>query len=222
MTPQLMQAIKLLQLSNLDLSAYVDNELERNPLLERTAETEAEAERRSTDGAAAQQPTEEWAERPVDAVDNAPEVQREAAEHAGDDDGSAGQQAQNDSAARLFGMGHHARRPSRRRRIQSRSLRVGGADALRPSRRAARAGDHRSGAPHDRPVPHRSRRRGRLPDRRSGVGRREARHFGGGGGGGARGPADLRPGRASARAASPNVSRSSSRSATASIPPCAR
>jgi RNA polymerase sigma-54 factor len=35
MTPQLMQAIKLLQLSNLDLTAYVENELERNPLLER-------------------------------------------------------------------------------------------------------------------------------------------------------------------------------------------
>ena len=35
MTPQLMQAIKLLQLSNLDLLAYVDAELERNPLLER-------------------------------------------------------------------------------------------------------------------------------------------------------------------------------------------
>ena len=38
MTPQLMQAIKLLQLSNLDLSAYVEGELERNPLLERTGE----------------------------------------------------------------------------------------------------------------------------------------------------------------------------------------
>ena len=35
MTPQLMQAIKLLQLSNLDLAAYVEGELERNPLLER-------------------------------------------------------------------------------------------------------------------------------------------------------------------------------------------
>ena len=35
MTPQLMQAIKLLQLSNLDLVAYVEGELERNPLLER-------------------------------------------------------------------------------------------------------------------------------------------------------------------------------------------
>src|SRR5258705_470494 len=38
MTPQLMQAIKLLQLSNLDLTAYVDQELERNPLLERSSE----------------------------------------------------------------------------------------------------------------------------------------------------------------------------------------
>jgi RNA polymerase sigma-54 factor len=43
MTPQLMQAIKLLQLSNLDLVAYVEAELERNPLLDRTAETETAA-----------------------------------------------------------------------------------------------------------------------------------------------------------------------------------
>ncbi|MBN9530979.1 MAG: RNA polymerase factor sigma-54 [Alphaproteobacteria bacterium] len=35
MTPQLQQAIKLLQLSNLELVAYVEQELERNPLLER-------------------------------------------------------------------------------------------------------------------------------------------------------------------------------------------
>ena len=35
MTPQLQQAIKLLQLSNVELSAYVEGELERNPLLER-------------------------------------------------------------------------------------------------------------------------------------------------------------------------------------------
>src|SRR5712691_7971461 len=46
MTPQLMQAIKLLQLSNLDLAAYVEGELERNPLLERTSENEGEGERR--------------------------------------------------------------------------------------------------------------------------------------------------------------------------------
>jgi len=34
MTPQLQQAIKLLQLTSMDLMAYVDQELERNPLLE--------------------------------------------------------------------------------------------------------------------------------------------------------------------------------------------
>src|ERR1700743_700179 len=45
-TPQLQQAIKLLQLSNLELDAFVEAELERNPLLqrdERDAEPEAEA-----------------------------------------------------------------------------------------------------------------------------------------------------------------------------------
>ncbi len=48
MTPQLLQAIKLLQLSNLDLVAYVEAELERNPLLEREEgeADEAPAERR--------------------------------------------------------------------------------------------------------------------------------------------------------------------------------
>ena len=35
MTPQLVQSIKLLQLSNIELSAYVEAELERNPLIER-------------------------------------------------------------------------------------------------------------------------------------------------------------------------------------------
>ncbi|PNG27261.1 RNA polymerase factor sigma-54 [Methylocella silvestris] len=38
MTPQLLQAIKLLQFSNMELSAFVEEELERNPLLERTDE----------------------------------------------------------------------------------------------------------------------------------------------------------------------------------------
>src|SRR6516164_2253311 len=49
MTPQLMQAIKLLQLSNLDLAAYVEGELERNPLLERLGENDAQGERRGAD-----------------------------------------------------------------------------------------------------------------------------------------------------------------------------
>ncbi len=55
MTPQLMQAIKLLQLSSLDLAAYVDNELERTPLLERANDddntpTSAEPEVQAPDG----------------------------------------------------------------------------------------------------------------------------------------------------------------------------
>src|SRR5215510_1865271 len=43
MTPQLQQAIKLLELSNQDLVAYVEEELERNPLLERADDSEREA-----------------------------------------------------------------------------------------------------------------------------------------------------------------------------------
>ncbi len=41
MTPQLQQAIKLLELSNQDLVAYVEEELERNPLLERADDQES-------------------------------------------------------------------------------------------------------------------------------------------------------------------------------------
>ena len=46
-TPQLQQAIKLLQLSSIELDAYLEGELERNPLLQREdgpAETDGEAE----------------------------------------------------------------------------------------------------------------------------------------------------------------------------------
>jgi RNA polymerase sigma-54 factor len=64
MTPQLMQAIKLLQLSNLDLVGYVESELERNPLLERTGEGEAEAEPPLPDqeAAADDRPQADWTE----------------------------------------------------------------------------------------------------------------------------------------------------------------
>ena len=43
MTPQLQQAIKLLQLSNMELTAFVETELERNPLLEREESDETGA-----------------------------------------------------------------------------------------------------------------------------------------------------------------------------------
>jgi RNA polymerase sigma-54 factor len=44
MTPQLQQAIKLLQLSNLELAEYVEGELEKNPLLERDEREASSAE----------------------------------------------------------------------------------------------------------------------------------------------------------------------------------
>ncbi|MFO1184798.1 MAG: RNA polymerase factor sigma-54 [Bauldia sp.] len=64
MTPQLMQAIKLLQLSNLDLVAYVEEELERNPLLERGSDDEAGApEPAAAEAVAAPtEPGENWPE----------------------------------------------------------------------------------------------------------------------------------------------------------------
>src|ERR1700688_1306431 len=65
MTPQLMQAIKLLQLSSLDLAAYVEGELERNPLLERASEDEvppasAEPENTSAEGNEEAAPASDW------------------------------------------------------------------------------------------------------------------------------------------------------------------
>ena len=63
MTPQLMQAIKLLALSNLDLAAYVEGELERNPLLERIEDGETErasSDRASTPASDASSP--DWAD----------------------------------------------------------------------------------------------------------------------------------------------------------------
>ena len=69
MTPQLQQAIKLLQLSNMELTAFVEAELERNPLLEREETDDA--------GAAAQGEAAE-------AVSLFAEAKQEANGHAGD------------------------------------------------------------------------------------------------------------------------------------------
>jgi RNA polymerase sigma-54 factor len=51
MTPQLQQAIKLLQLSNIELAAFIETELERNPLLERE---ESSTDTKTDDGGDAQ------------------------------------------------------------------------------------------------------------------------------------------------------------------------
>jgi RNA polymerase sigma-54 factor len=76
MTPQLMQAIKLLQLSNLDLAAYVEGELEKNPLLER-AEGEPERSDAAADqGSAGDVPSQDRA----DQIDDSLETSRAAIE----------------------------------------------------------------------------------------------------------------------------------------------
>ncbi len=49
MTPQLQQAIKLLQLSNIELSEYCEAELEKNPLLERDDSAPREVERETVE-----------------------------------------------------------------------------------------------------------------------------------------------------------------------------
>ncbi|HEV2559627.1 MAG TPA: RNA polymerase factor sigma-54 [Microvirga sp.] len=59
MTPQLLQAIKLLQLSHLDLVAYVEAEFERNPLLERPEAEGPVAEREAPESEPAPE-TEAW------------------------------------------------------------------------------------------------------------------------------------------------------------------
>jgi len=50
MTPQLQQAIKLLQLSNLELATFVEQELEKNPLLEKDERDHAPAEEPAAEG----------------------------------------------------------------------------------------------------------------------------------------------------------------------------
>ena len=181
MTPQLMQAIKLLQLSNLDLVAYVEAELERNPLLDRSAEDEpapAEADGRAIAGPARPQTARPWnaqrAARPTgsaieERLDTAPRRRFPGRRR-------ADPPARRRRPGRIFGMGRRRRRRPRRRRLQSRSVRFRRNHAGRLAARAAHARHHRSGAAHDRAISDRSGRRGRLSRRRFGCGRGEARH----------------------------------------------
>ncbi|HET6608405.1 MAG TPA: RNA polymerase factor sigma-54 [Rhodopila sp.] len=63
MTPQLRQAIKLLQFSNVEVNAFVDEEMERNPLLERDAAETPIGERAAVDQLVPRN------EAPIDAAD---------------------------------------------------------------------------------------------------------------------------------------------------------
>jgi RNA polymerase sigma-54 factor len=85
MTPQLMQAIKLLQLSNLDLVAYVEAELERNPLLDRT-NADGEAAPGEANGAQPPEtPAEDGAAWKIGDAEPSPAVKTEQADHRLDD-----------------------------------------------------------------------------------------------------------------------------------------
>ena len=67
MTPQLQQAIRLLQLSNFELTQYVEAELERNPLLERDERPESSAaDADADDREAAAAPNGTSGEAPLD------------------------------------------------------------------------------------------------------------------------------------------------------------
>ena len=67
MTPQLRQAIKLLQSSNLEVSAFVEEELERNPLLERAESTAPAAPEAPPPDAAEAASSDRMAEGALDA-----------------------------------------------------------------------------------------------------------------------------------------------------------
>ena len=199
MTPQLMQAIKLLQLSSLDLAAYVEGELERNPLLERGSEddeTPPATRRRRRRLRRRQRRGRGLADWIGEELETSRSSMEEGLgtelENVFPDDGGDKQRADRSAAAGLFRM-DRARAPAARRRLQSGSFRVGRDHARRSSGRA----DWRWRSPIR---PHRmigqlSDRyggRGRLPHRRSRDRRREARRAARRGRGGARRAADAR------------------------------
>lgn len=90
MTPQLQQAIKLLQLSNVELAAYVEEQLESNPLLERGTGTE---NRRHEDVATASETSSEFREISLDRPAEQASSALDAPEHAVFTEASPGDRA---------------------------------------------------------------------------------------------------------------------------------
>lgn len=79
MTPQLQQAIKLLQLNNMELMEFVEEELERNPLLERDERPEPGGEDERAHTAETADPHGELSfDAPSSAADEALDADREA------------------------------------------------------------------------------------------------------------------------------------------------
>jgi RNA polymerase sigma-54 factor len=110
MTPQLMQAIRLLQLSNLDLAAYVDAEREQNPLLERVDDPEraraAEDAAASAESPEAGQASAGTAEERSAEASDADQAERGNQLDASFDDGPAEEGAEAPPAPRVEGPGY--------------------------------------------------------------------------------------------------------------------
>jgi len=87
MTPQLQQAIKLLQLSNMELASFVEAELERNPLLERAEPDETAAVAGEPAGEPAAAPLKEEAERQEASASSEGAAPEGEAESSDSDDG---------------------------------------------------------------------------------------------------------------------------------------
>ena len=168
MTPQLQQAIKLLQMSNMELQAFVDQELERNPLLERDERSEVQKERPEAADAPARHGERARGPTPAPRSGCAPSIPN----------------------SRMSTPTRRAPTPTNRRRAGRRRIRLvlaqaaGGALAQRRRQRLRRHADaaadtcrapdgadepaaRRALRPADRPAPDRHAERGRLPVRRA-------------------------------------------------------
>ena len=89
-TPQLQQAIKLLQLSNLELDAFVEGELERNPLLSREEREDERDEGRDGGGETPAAEIASPAERELDGRPTSAGADLDAPAHALDGDAAPG------------------------------------------------------------------------------------------------------------------------------------
>ncbi len=170
MTPQLLQAIKLLQYSSVELAAFVEEELERNPLLDRVEEgpdlkatgidafAEAPGEAATPDRG---EPGEgDWSssELAVSPQGLADSLGTEV-ENAFDGERDLNPAAEQNQAGGAWTVGHRmvgrGRRRVFRRSAQYRSLYRRAGDSRRPSFRATCGGHRRSGGAHDRHGHHR-------------------------------------------------------------------
>ena len=156
MTPQLQQAIKLLQFSNIEVAAFVEEELERNPLLERDERADAgAAERPAPDQAAARRQRRTGRRRRRRALATCCRPRRRAAGHA---DHAETVRPRRRRRTAVAAPGRGGSRRFRGRRPRHRRLSPNAPHPARASRRAAAPDLRRPGRPADRRAPDRAAR----------------------------------------------------------------